>query len=200
MKRIVLNIIILISVIGHPACSSNVKNAYQVVDSNYTQWYYSQQRMEMLLLACVVFRADELKMLDKGKTNGFYDVSKEYSTFCCNQYDSLVNAYVNMHKEVYFYSPKSVQSIKSFMDSYFIVSDIIFGSVDSDDKEVEALLLEKRMDKVPEFRKIFRSYVSEGRKLNSLSSSEGSTMFIHFAYYISTLSNERRIELLKDVL
>ena len=67
----------------------------------------------------------------------------------------------------------------------------------SDDRNDLAKVLEGKIDMVPEVSKIYRRYVSRDRVLSSLSSSEGSAMMIHLAYYFSKLDDAKRNAVLK---
>ena len=80
-----------------------------------------------------------------------------------------------------------------------MLSDIIFGEIE-DTSEYKMKILEEKMDKVPEISKIYRLYVNKNRTLSSLASSEGSSLFIHMAYYFSIQKLSKRNEILKSLL
>ena len=165
--------------------------------------YNSHHEDVFLLLSCIAYAEERAGGLNIDSVAGFYSISRQlgvYSAYPSSEnVDSAIDDFLAKNKSVDFNSNQAELRIYSFKQNYNTVSNIIFGEIE-DSSEYKIRILEEKIDKVPGVAKIYRLYVSKNRNLSSLASGEGSTLFIHLAYYFSIQQPSERNEILKRLL
>jgi hypothetical protein len=163
--------------------------------------YHARFSDQDLLLGCIVYAEESIRPLSIDSSSEFYKITTCFQDDFRSDAnpDSLINDFLNKHGNIDFSSDKAMFRIKSYIECYRIVNDVIFGKIDSDDKSAEMKLLEDKIIGVKEIFKIYRLYVPEGNYLGSLSSS-GVALYVHLAYYLYTLDIYKRNEILKSLL
>jgi hypothetical protein len=186
------------------SCNSGTNNV-SLTNQNHSfaTQYNSHHGDVFLLLSCITYAEESTRGLNIDSVAGFYRISNQLGA---NSYypasenvDSAIDAFLAKNKNVNFNSEQAGRRIYLFKQNYDIVSDIIFGEIE-DGSEYKMKILEEKIDKVPGIAKIYRLYVSKNRTLSSLATSEGSSLFIHLAYYFSIQQPSTRNEILKSLL
>ena len=184
------------------SCNSQERNNFKKPDRvSFSKKYNTRINDEDLLLGCIVYAKEVTGPLSSDSINDFYRITAilQHDSRSSPNIDSLINDFLEKNKNIVFDSEKAMFRIKSYVDCYRTVNDIIFGKIDSDDKSDEMKILEDKIAKVPGIQKIYRSYVPPGNDLSSLPSS-GIALNIQMAYYLSTLDIYKRNEILKSLL
>jgi hypothetical protein len=114
--------------------------------------------------------------------------------------DSVMDDFIRRNPNIDFRSDAAKHTITNFIENYNIVSDVIFGKIDSDDNVDEMKALETKINKIPEIFKIYNQYMAGRPDLSSLSSGEGNGLTLELGFYLSTLDISRRNEILKELL
>ena len=186
------------------SCHSGTNNVLPTnQEPSFAKWYNSRHEDAFLLLSSIAYAEERTRGLNIDSVAGFYRISNQLGTYASypasENVDSAIDSFLAKNKNVNFNSKQAVLRIYSFKQNYDIVSNIIFGVIE-DDSEDKMKILEEKIDKVPGIAKIYRLYVSKNRTLSSLASSEGSSLFIHLAYYFSIQEPSKRNEILKSLL
>jgi hypothetical protein len=186
------------------SCHSGTNNVPPTNQNrSFATRYNSHHEDVFLLLSCITYAEESTRGLNIDSVAGFYRISNQlgaYASYPASEnVDSAIDAFLAENKSVNFNSKQAERRIYSFKQNYNTVSNIIFGEIE-DSSEYKMKILEEKIDKVPGISKIYRLYVSKNRTLPSLASSEGSSLFIHLAYYFSIQEPSKRNEILKSLL
>jgi len=186
--------------IGH---SNNVDTGFKKTDTgSYAAKFNASYHDQLILLGCMVYAKNATKKLRYDTIADFLEIATRFvvSVNPDKNVDSVIDAFISSNAKVDFKSNEAEHSINNFGDNYNIVSAVIFGKIDSDDKVDEMKVLEEKIKKVPEVFKIYNSYMEGRPDLSSLSSGEGSALFIELASYLSNQDINKRNKILKELL
>jgi len=203
-KPVSLYLFVFVSIVLSNCQNSQSAEAARSSSQSFAARFNEKYEDVDLLLSFIIYAAEKTKGLNIDSANAFYAISSQFSKY--NAYpageniDSSLDAFVAANKNVDFTSPQAQQRIYQIKNSLYIVGDIIEGDINDDGEEDKLKLLEGKIDSLPEIATIYRRYVPKDRQPGSLSSSEGSSLLIHVAYYFSLEDTHKRNELLKKLL
>lgn len=203
MKKKIKPLVAILLSIAMTSCMHSKDEEVKTSRCNSFAKNHNSGEDAILLLSCITYAEEAGKRLNMDSLSDFYKINGLLLTSSAypasKNIDSAIDAFISTRKNVDFLSKNARRRIFLFKENYNLISEIIYAGID-DDKDKEALILEEKIDKVPEISKIYRRYVGKNRPFSSLSSSEGSTLFIHLAYYLSLLDAPKRNEIVKALL
>jgi hypothetical protein len=188
--------------------SQSGKSPNSTPTGGYAIKFDSEFKNQSLLLGCMVYAENAAKKLSYDTNKDFLRIASDFfrSTNPYKKFDDVINidsvidSYIAKNRNIDFNSNEAKRGIRNFIDNYNIVSDVIFGKIDSDDKSDEMKLLEEKVKKVPAIFKIYNSYMEGRPDLSSLSSAEGSALYIELGFYLSNQDIYTRNDILKKLL
>jgi hypothetical protein len=170
---------------------------------SFAREYDSRSEDVILLLSCVAYAEETRNHLNPDSVSGFYkigNICRDCTTDPArDNIDSCLDAFVSGNRDIDFRSQTATVRLFKIKQGYDLMADVVFAGI-GDNKDEEAKALEGRIDAVPEISKIYRSYVGRDRKLSSLSSSEGSALLIHLAYYLSLQNDSTMKRIVRALL
>ena len=150
----------------------------------------------------MIYAENAGKELNYDGNDDFLKIASDYfrSINPDNNIDSVIDSFIARKSNIDFNSSEAKRNIRNFVDNYNIVSNLIFGGIDSEDNVAEMKVLEEKIKKLPALFKIYNSYMEGRPDLSSLSSAEGNALYIELGFYLSNQDIKMRNDILKQLL
>ena len=201
--RIIISFAIAFFLIVMISCQSQSnKLANNSTINNYATKFNREYHNKDLLLGCMIYAENAGKELNYDGNDDFLKIASDYfrSINPDNNIDSVIDSFIARKSNIDFNSSEAKRNIRNFVDNYNIVSNLIFGGIDSEDNVAEMKVLEEKIKKLPALFKIYNSYMEGRPDLSSLSSTEGNALYIELGFYLSNQDIKMRNDILKQLL
>jgi hypothetical protein len=194
-------VVIAFAIIANPCFCQNTRSAITNQNS-FHEKFNAQFNGSDLLLACIMYSKTGNAKTAINNKYIFIDIAGSFQSCIgsTTNYDSVADEFIEQHKKLDFTSVSIERSLHQFIENYEIVNDLIFSKITSDDDVEQMKIFKKKILKLPELAVIYRSYITEGRDMGSLSSAEGIALNIQIAYYLYIQNSTVRNRIIKQLL